>query len=156
MWLPVLNMKFKVLKDEPYEYTTKYGTSSVDTINMFDVNKALMRCLTKNLAMFGLGLYIYRGEDLPEEVEPNRPKPKETQTPSSVTAPPPRVEPNSIRANQIKQIHTLLNITKSDKIALYEMFNAKSSKDLSEIDAIEVISMLKLKEKSMKKKGLIS
>ena len=25
-----------------------------------------MRCLTKNLAMFGLGLYIYSGEDLPE------------------------------------------------------------------------------------------
>ena len=25
-----------------------------------------MRCLVKNLAMFGLGLYIYSGEDLPE------------------------------------------------------------------------------------------
>jgi len=34
---------------------------------MFDINKAIMRCLTKNLAMFGLGLYIYAGEDLPEE-----------------------------------------------------------------------------------------
>ncbi len=33
---------------------------------MFDINKALMRCLVKNLAMFGLGLYIYSGEDLPE------------------------------------------------------------------------------------------
>jgi hypothetical protein len=33
---------------------------------MTDVNKAIMRCLTKNLAMFGLGLYIYAGEDLPE------------------------------------------------------------------------------------------
>lgn len=28
-----------------------------------------MRCLTKNLAMFGLGLYIYAGEDLPETIE---------------------------------------------------------------------------------------
>ena len=34
---------------------------------MFDVNKTIMRCLVKNLAMFGLGLYIYAGEDLPEE-----------------------------------------------------------------------------------------
>ena len=25
-----------------------------------------MRCLVKNLAMFGLGLYIYAGEDIPE------------------------------------------------------------------------------------------
>ena len=30
------------------------------------INKTIMRCLTKNLAMFGLGLYIYAGEDLPE------------------------------------------------------------------------------------------
>jgi hypothetical protein len=33
----------------------------------FQVNTALMRCLTKCLALFGLGLYIYAGEDLPEE-----------------------------------------------------------------------------------------
>jgi hypothetical protein len=32
---------------------------------MFDINTAIMRCLTKNLAMFGLGLYIYAGEDIP-------------------------------------------------------------------------------------------
>lgn len=32
----------------------------------FQINTALMRCLTKCLALFGLGLYIYAGEDLPE------------------------------------------------------------------------------------------
>jgi hypothetical protein len=32
----------------------------------FDVNKAIMRCLAKAIAMHGLGLYIYAGEDLPE------------------------------------------------------------------------------------------
>ena len=37
---------------------------------MFDVNKAIMRCLVKNLAMFGLGLYVYAGEDLPEDAAP--------------------------------------------------------------------------------------
>ena len=36
---------------------------------MFDVNKTIMRCLVKNLAMFGLGLYIYSGEDLPDLTE---------------------------------------------------------------------------------------
>lgn len=41
-----------------------------------DINKAVMRCLTKNLAMFGLGLYIYAGEDLPEQEK----SPKETDT----------------------------------------------------------------------------
>jgi len=35
--------------------------------NSFDVNKALMRCLAKAIAMHGLGLYIYAGEDMPEQ-----------------------------------------------------------------------------------------
>ena len=39
---------------------------SVEKATMFDINKTLMRCLTKNLAMFGLGHYIYAGDDLPE------------------------------------------------------------------------------------------
>ena len=34
--------------------------------NAFQINTAVMRCLTKAIAMFGLGLYIYAGEDLPE------------------------------------------------------------------------------------------
>lgn len=37
--------------------------------NAFDVNKAIMRCLAKAIAMHGLGLYIYAGEDLPEGEE---------------------------------------------------------------------------------------
>lgn len=34
--------------------------------NAFAVNTATMRCLAKAIAMHGLGLYIYAGEDLPE------------------------------------------------------------------------------------------
>jgi hypothetical protein len=39
----------------------------------FAINTAIMRCLAKAIAMHGLGLYIYAGEDLPEseKVEPN-------------------------------------------------------------------------------------
>lgn len=33
--------------------------------------KAIMRCLAKNIAMHGLGLYIYEGEDIPEPSELN-------------------------------------------------------------------------------------
>ena len=36
----------------------------------FQVNTAIMRCMTKALGLHGLGLYIYAGEDLPEGVEP--------------------------------------------------------------------------------------
>jgi hypothetical protein len=33
----------------------------------FAVNTAIMRCMTKALSLHGLGLYIYAGEDLPEQ-----------------------------------------------------------------------------------------
>jgi hypothetical protein len=38
----------------------------------FAVNTAIMRCLAKAIALHGLGLYIYAGEDLPEDVIPER------------------------------------------------------------------------------------
>lgn len=66
MWLPVMDSSNKAMKKDPYEYITKQGKRHVEAYTMFDINKTLMRCLTKNLAMFGLGLYIYSGEDLPE------------------------------------------------------------------------------------------
>ena len=65
MWLPVMDSINKTMKDKPYTYQTKNGEKTVEACSMFDVNKTIMRCLTKNLAMFGLGLYIYAGEDLP-------------------------------------------------------------------------------------------
>nr|DAQ81453.1 MAG TPA: Protein of unknown function (DUF1071) [Caudoviricetes sp.] len=38
-----------------------------DSVTSFDVNKAVQRSLTKAVARHGLGLYIYAGEDLPDE-----------------------------------------------------------------------------------------
>lgn len=69
MWLPVMDGSNKAMKSEPYKYMTKKGEFTVAPATMFDINKAIMRCLTKNLAMFGLGLYIYSGEDLPEKLD---------------------------------------------------------------------------------------
>lgn len=73
MWLPVMDGANQAMKNKPYSYKTKKGDKQVAAATMFDVNKTVMRCLVKNLAMFGLGLYIYSGEDLPE-VEPEPPK----------------------------------------------------------------------------------
>lgn len=66
MWLPVMDGANKAMKKERYTYETKYGQKTVEPATMFDINKTIMRCLVKNMAMFGLGLYIYNGEDLPE------------------------------------------------------------------------------------------
>lgn len=68
MWLPVMDGSNKAMKKDSYEYTTKFGKKTVEPASMFDINKTIMRCLVKNIAMFGLGLYIYAGEDLPENV----------------------------------------------------------------------------------------
>ncbi len=94
MWLPVMDSANNAMKAEPYSYKvanknfkyakkaedgrfydrygnvqTEYIEKHVDSATMFDINKTIMRCLTKNLAMFGLGLYIYAGTDLPEIVQ---------------------------------------------------------------------------------------
>lgn len=66
MWLPVMDSSNRAMRRAEYTYTTKNGEGKVKAATMFDVNKTIMRCLVKNLAMFGLGLYIYAGEDLPE------------------------------------------------------------------------------------------
>ena len=67
MWLPVMDSANKTMKSKSYTYNTKFKKDIiVEAATMFDVNKTIMRCLVKNLAMFGLGLYIYSGEDLPE------------------------------------------------------------------------------------------
>ncbi|AUR89902.1 single-strand annealing protein [Vibrio phage 1.134.O._10N.222.52.B8] len=66
MSLPVMDGANKAMKAISYSYKTKYGDKHVEPATMFDINKTMMRCLVKNLAMFGLGLYIYAGEDLPE------------------------------------------------------------------------------------------
>lgn len=91
MWLPVMDGSNKAMKKQAYTYKTKYGEKVVEPATMFDVNKAIMRCLVKNMAMFGLGLYIYAGEDLPETTEEQNtienvkktfPQAKEVKTPT--------------------------------------------------------------------------
>ena len=52
-YLPIMDMRNKSI---PYE-----------NITSMDVNKAVQRSLTKAAARHGLGLYIYSGEDIPEE-----------------------------------------------------------------------------------------
>lgn len=79
MWLPVMDGNNKAMLNQPYTYQVKkyidgqftgeYIEKTVEKATMFDINKTIMRCLVKNIAMFGLGLYIYSGEDLPEGYE---------------------------------------------------------------------------------------
>ena len=84
MWLPVMDGANAAMKDKPYQYQVMQWqngkkvpvTKDCAAADMFDINKTIMRCLVKNLAMFGLGLYIYAGEDLPESDEPVKTEPE--------------------------------------------------------------------------------
>lgn len=48
-----------------------YSNKSIrlDNVTSMDINKAIQRSLTKAIARHGIGLYVYAGEDLPEETE---------------------------------------------------------------------------------------
>lgn len=53
MWLPVMDNRNNAIKNPDAR----------------KISDATMRCLVKAIAMFGLGHYIYAGEDLPEAVK---------------------------------------------------------------------------------------
>lgn len=91
MWLPVMDMRNKSIM-QPTSY---------------DVNKSIMRCLTKNLAMFGLGLYIYAGEDLPED---------EQKAPREAT-----------KAQAVAKVEEFKRLTKSELVQVYGVSNAEAT-----------------------------
>jgi len=91
-FLPVMNSKNEPIKIAGRKYKDKYGNEKIEELDSFNVNTAIMRCLTKCLAMHGLGLYIYAGEDLPEDdgvVPPPKAAPKAEKPPEKTPAPPP-------------------------------------------------------------------
>jgi hypothetical protein len=57
----------------------------------FDINTSLQRCLVKAIALHGLGLYVYAGEDLPagSVAEPSKatPKPVSSTIKRTITLP---------------------------------------------------------------------
>lgn len=57
-----------------------YKNKAISNPDAFSVNTAMQRCLAKAIALHGLGLYIYAGEDVPEsekgDSEPEDKKPK--------------------------------------------------------------------------------
>ena len=64
--LPVMDSYNKSITVEGVTTVNKYGKEITTKLDSFNVNTAIMRCMTKALSLHGLGLYIYAGEDLPE------------------------------------------------------------------------------------------
>lgn len=133
MWLPVMDSHNRAMKSKPYTVKTKYKEIGVAAATMFDVNKAIMRCLTKNLAMFGLGLYIYAGEDLPDTDDDGEEamKPKKKGNTEAVT--------EELRAT----LKELLMETNSDTTAFLKWCSQAFKRDIANVD---VMTMSELKK----------
>jgi len=59
----------KIEHIEYYPVTDNYNKAiDVDSLNVFAINTAIQRAKVKAIAHHGLGLYVYEGEDLPEEL----------------------------------------------------------------------------------------
>ena len=128
MWLPVMDGNNRAMKNEPYEIMTKYGKKiTVDAATMFDINKTIMRCLTKNLGMFGLGLSLYAGEDiggLEDETTNDAGKAETTPTtaaPKSTTTAKPKKAANKVRAEFVAYCKTT-NIEGEEFNTICKMF----------------------------------
>jgi len=129
MWLLVMDSSNKAMRLTPYTYQKwnsrmrGWEEKGVAAATMFDINKTLMRCLVKNMAMFGFGLNIYNGDDLPEfdleeddEKKPSRSRKNAPATPAIPVAPQP-VTPQAIKPAPVVPQAPTLEILPNDKYA---------------------------------------
>jgi hypothetical protein len=99
----------------------------------FDINTGIQRCLVKAIALHGLGLYIYAGEDLPEG-ESAKPTPPKASVASI----------NGSRASpaQLRFIERLVNETGSDLGKVLDHFGVTALSELSSHAASRCITSL--------------
>lgn len=125
-YLPVMDFKNKSIP--------------ADNVTSFDVNKAIQRSLTKAVARHGLGLYIYAGEDLPEEEakvkeEENKAKEEAKKKPAT--------------PEQVKEILALTPDENLQKVML-DYYKVKKFEDMTEAQAKHAIERRKESTKEAK------
>lgn len=117
----------------------------LESVTSCDVNKAIQRSLTKACARHGLGLYIYAGEDLPEnekEEEENIPIPAQKTAEERSVASDVRIA-ESGRKLTVKQ-HQLASKCPNDRIIMFmNAIPAKSYDELTEQQYSDLIAMVK-------------
>lgn len=110
MWLPVMNHKNQPIANP----------------DAFQINTAKMRCLTKCLAMFGLGHYIYAGEDLPEAEQEKQAAP--------------------ISLGALTELTALVYDTATDRKKLLSFYKVEFLSDMTAAQGDKAIITLKLKK----------
>ena len=118
MWLPVMDYKNKAIPNP-------------DTTAVSDTR---MRCLTKCLAMYGLGHYIYAGEDLPPSGDAAEEKPAPKEKPKAKAKP--KAEPKA-EAPAEPQRDTIANEEEADGVLSFLCSTADNFAGTTEGELIE-------------------
>ena len=111
----------------------------------FDVNTSIQRCLVKAIALHGLGLYIYAGEDLPdsggedEAPKPPIPQPKVTPLPAAAA--------DLITPAQLRFVQRLIVETDADVTQLLDFFGYESVDTIPKAEVNRVIKALEAKKR---------
>lgn len=116
----------------------------IDMPSAFDINTSIQRALVKAIALHGLGLYVYAGEDLPEGEKTEKPEPKEakpaTQPKQAAAA------AECINAEQLNRLKTLMTESGTTLQRFLAFFRIDSLADLptSEFDrAVQTLERAK-------------
>lgn len=113
--------------------------------NAFDINTSIQRCLVKAIALHGLGLYIYAGEDMPEM---EKPAPKVAKpTPIRSVASGKHSSVALISEAQQEAIQTLITEVGGDATKLLAYFGVEY---LSQLPATEYDRVVKSLQKGRK------
>ena len=106
----------------------------------FDINTSIQRCLVKAIALHGLGLYIYAGEDLPQPVN------DAANDSAPDGSPEPRVDVNrngpTITGQQQVAIQKLVIEVGTDMNRLLQHFGVKQLRDLPAAEFMRVVRSL--------------
>jgi len=121
MWLPVMDFKNQAI-------------SNPDCVQ---VNKAKMRCLVKCLAMFGLGHYIYAGEDLPS-AEADKAAELERKQKAALE--------EKIDVDTLDKIIGLIKETESDEKVFLDYFKVEKIADMNVVQADIAVTKLETKK----------
>ena len=95
----------------------KNNSITLDRITSTDVNKTIQRSLTKAVARHGLGLYIYAGEDLPDDNSSQK-----------------------ISASKISQLRKQMDADKVSEVKLLKHLGLKGLDEMTETMLTDVVS----------------
>lgn len=114
----------------------------------FDINTSIQRCLVKAIALHGLGLNLYAGEDLPLiEADDDKGATATARTPTTSPAPAvvsslPTPRGDTITPAQVNYINKLIKETGTELQKVLDYFGIARIEDIAKTEASRVIRSL--------------